>query len=148
MAKRKSLTSGRARRAIKIGGLASQVGSSYLWNSLRRPFLDASKRERELLETHVRNARRIVQSSQQLRGAFMKLIQMLSMRSDLLPDEAIDVLKATRSSVPPMDYGMISDQIKREFGKRPEQLYSNFEPEAFAAASLGQVHRAHLKDGE
>ncbi|MGH7906610.1 MAG: ABC1 kinase family protein, partial [Candidatus Binataceae bacterium] len=41
-----------------------------------------------------------------------------------------------------------SDQIKREFGKRPEQLYSNFEPEAFAAASLGQVHRAHLKDGE
>ena len=39
MADRKHLTSGRARRAIKMGGLASQVGSSYLWTSLRRPFL-------------------------------------------------------------------------------------------------------------
>jgi predicted unusual protein kinase regulating ubiquinone biosynthesis (AarF/ABC1/UbiB family) len=148
MAERKTLTSGRARRAIKIGGLASQVGSSYLWNSLRRPFLNESSRERERLETHILNAKRIVESSQQLRGAFMKLIQMLSMRNDLLPAEAIDILKTTRSSVPPMDYGMISAQIKRELGRRPEQLYASFDRNAFAAASLGQVHRAQLKNGE
>ncbi len=60
MAKRISITSGRARRAIKMGELASQVGSSYLWNQLRRPFLSAPARERELLETHIRNAQRIV----------------------------------------------------------------------------------------
>jgi ubiquinone biosynthesis protein len=148
MADRKTLTSGRARRAIKIGELASQVGSSYLWNSLRRPFLDEASRERERLQTHIRNARRIVESSQQLRGAFMKLIQMLSMRNDLLPTEAIDILKTTRSSVPPMDFGMIADQIKRELGRRPDQLFADFEHEAFAAASLGQVHRARLKNGE
>src|SRR5271170_954963 len=148
MAERKHLTSGRTRRAIKIGGLASQVGSSYLWSSLRRPFLDEPSRDRERLDTHIRNARRIVESSTQLRGAFMKLIQMLSMRSDLLPAEAIDILKTTRSSVPAMDYGMIADQIKRELGRRPEQLFASFEPEAFAAASLGQVHRARLKNGD
>ncbi len=145
---RKSLTSGRTRRAIKIGGLASQVGSSYLWNSLRRPFLNAAARERELLETHIRNARRIVESSQQLRGAFMKLIQMLSMRSDLLPAEAVDILKATRSSVPPMDFVTIAEQVKRELGRRPEQLFASFDHQAFAAASLGQVHRARLRNGE
>ena len=78
MAERKHLTHGRARRAIKIGGLASQVGSSYLWTSLRRPFLESGRYERELLDTHLKNARRIVESSKQLRGAFMKLIQMLS----------------------------------------------------------------------
>ncbi len=144
----KSLTRGRARRAIKIGGLASQVGSSYLWNSIRRPFLNTAARERELLDTHIRNARRIVASSQQLRGAFMKLIQMLSMRSDLLPAEAVDILKATRSSVPPMDFATIAEQVKRELGHRPEQLFAHFETEAFAAASLGQVHRARLKNGE
>jgi predicted unusual protein kinase regulating ubiquinone biosynthesis (AarF/ABC1/UbiB family) len=148
MAQRKSLTSGRARRAIKIGGLASQVGSSYLWNQLRRPFLNASARERELLDTHIRNARRIVESSQQLRGAFMKLIQMLSMRSDLLPGEAVDILKATRSSVPPMDFETIAEQVRRELGRRPEQLFASFEPDAFAAASLGQVHRARMKNGD
>jgi predicted unusual protein kinase regulating ubiquinone biosynthesis (AarF/ABC1/UbiB family) len=147
MAEKKPLTSGRARRAIKIGGLASQVGSSYLWTSLRRPFLDVAGYERELLSTHLKNARRIVESSTQLRGAFMKLIQMLSTRTDLLPVEAIDILKATQSSVPPMDYKLIGQQLRRELGKPPEQLFASFETEAFAAASLGQVHRARLKNG-
>jgi predicted unusual protein kinase regulating ubiquinone biosynthesis (AarF/ABC1/UbiB family) len=148
MAARKDLTSGRARRAIKIGGLASQVGSSYLWTSLRRPFLSTGRYDRELLDTHLKNARRIVEGSQQLRGAFMKLIQMLSTRADILPGEALDILKATQSSVPPMDYPLIAKQIRREFSKSPEQLFASFEHEAFAAASLGQVHRARLKNGE
>ena len=148
MAERKQLTSGRARRAIKIGGLASQVGSSYLWNALRRPFLESGRYEQELLDTHLKNARRIVEGSKQLRGAFMKLIQMLSTRADLLPGEALDILKATQSSVPPMDYATIAKQIRREFAKAPEQLFASFEREAFAAASLGQVHRARLKNGD
>jgi len=130
-----------------MGELASQVGYSYLWTSLRRPFLNAGQRERELLETHIRNAQRIVEGSSQLRGAFLKLIQMLSMRHDLLPGEALDVLKATQSGVPPMSYGMIAEQIRRELGRKPEQLYKSFDQTAFAAASLGQVHRAKLKDG-
>jgi predicted unusual protein kinase regulating ubiquinone biosynthesis (AarF/ABC1/UbiB family) len=146
MAKR-DLTTGRARRAMKMGELASQVGYSYLWTSIRRPFLNAPARDRELLETHIRNAQRIVEGSAQLRGAFLKLIQMLSMRHDLLPGEALDVLKATQSSVPPMSYPMISEQIRKELGARPEQLFRNFDQTAFAAASLGQVHRARLKDG-
>jgi predicted unusual protein kinase regulating ubiquinone biosynthesis (AarF/ABC1/UbiB family) len=148
MALGKDITSGRARRAIKIGGLASQVGSSYLWTSLRRPFLSTGRYDRELLDTHLKNARRIVEGSQQLRGAFMKLIQMLSTRADILPGEALDILKATQSSVPPMDYALIAKQIRREFSKSPEQLFAGFDREAFAAASLGQVHRARLKSGE
>ncbi len=147
MAPRNPITQGRARRAIKMGGLASQVGSSYLWTSIRRPFLSRSAQDRELLETHIRNAERILESSKNLRGAFMKLIQMLSMRQDLLPGEALDVLKATQSNVPPMSYAMISEQIRRELGCRPEQLFRSFDQTAFAAASLGQVHRARLKDG-
>jgi predicted unusual protein kinase regulating ubiquinone biosynthesis (AarF/ABC1/UbiB family) len=146
MAKR-DITTGRARRAIKMGELASQVGYSYLWTSLRRPFLNAPQRERELLETHIKNAQRIVEGSAQLRGAFLKLIQMLSMRHDLLPGEALDVLQATQSSVPPMSYPMIAEQIRKELGAKPEQLFRNFDQTAFAAASLGQVHRAKLKDG-
>jgi predicted unusual protein kinase regulating ubiquinone biosynthesis (AarF/ABC1/UbiB family) len=77
----------------------------------------------------------------------MKLIQMLSMRQDLLPGEALDVLRATQSNVPPMSYSMISEQIRREIGKRPEALFKSFDQTAFAAASLGQVHRAVTRDG-
>ncbi len=145
---RKNLTSGRARRAMKIGSLASQVGSSYLWTSLRRPFLNASRYEQELLDIHLKNARRMVEGSKELRGAFMKLVQMLSMREDLLPGDAIDILRTTQASVPPMDYRLIAQQIRRELSKSPEQLFASFETEAFAAASLGQVHRARLKTGQ
>ncbi|MGD0074968.1 MAG: AarF/UbiB family protein [Candidatus Binataceae bacterium] len=148
MAERKKLTSGRARRAIRIGGLASQIGSSYLWTTLRKQFLSADAGQRELLDVHIRNARRIVEGSKELRGAFMKLIQMLSMRRDILPDEALEVLKLTQSNVPPMDYKMIAEQVRRELGKKPEQLFASFEQHAFAAASLGQVHRARLRSGE
>jgi len=47
-----------------------------------------------------------------------------------------------------MDYKIIARQIRREFSKSPEQLFASFDTNAFAAASLGQVHRARLKSGE
>jgi predicted unusual protein kinase regulating ubiquinone biosynthesis (AarF/ABC1/UbiB family) len=70
------------------------------------------------------------------------------MRDDLLPAEAIDVLAAARANVPPMPYRMIRERLRAELGKRPERLFARFEREAFAAASLGQVHRAELSSGQ
>ncbi len=142
------ITSGRARRMLKVGALTGQLGSSYVWQSLLKPFRSVDAHRRELLDTHVRNALRIVESSSELRGAFTKLVQMLSMRDDLLPGEAIDVLAAARASVPPMPYRMIRELLRAELGKPPERLFARFEREAFAAASLGQVHRAELPSGE
>jgi predicted unusual protein kinase regulating ubiquinone biosynthesis (AarF/ABC1/UbiB family) len=142
-----TLTTGRARRALKVGSLTTSVGSSYLWQALKRPFQSQGQTERDLLDTHVRNAARIVEGSTELKGAFMKLVQMLSMRTDLLPTAALEVLSTVQSSVPPMDAATIRKQVTRELGAAPEKLFAEFEPEAFAAASLGQVHRARLRDG-
>ena len=90
---------------------------------------------------------KIVDGSHELRGAFMKLIQILSMRSDLFPTEVLDILSSVQSSVPPMDYDLIRAQVENELGKDPEQLFQRFDKKAFAAASLGQVHRAQLPSG-
>lgn len=133
---------------LKVGELATSVGSSYVWQALRWPFRSAGAREKALLDTHIKNAMRIVERSKELRGAFMKLVQILSMRDDILPTEALQVLSVVQSSVPPMDYGLIRQQMVRELGKPPEQLFRSFEEEAFAAASLGQVHKAQLRSGE
>ena len=133
---------------MKVGSLTTSVGGSYLWQALKRPFQSADRTKRDLLDAHVRNAMRIVERSTELKGAFMKLTQMLSMRSDLLPAEALAVLATVQSSVPPMGYDVIRAQIERELGAPPEKLFATFEREAFAAASLGQVHRATLHDGE
>ena len=142
------LTTGRARRVLKVGTLTTSVGGSYLWQALKRPFQSRAQTDRDLLDAHVRNAVRIVERSTELKGAFMKLVQMLSMRSDLLPPAALEVLSTVQSSVPPMDAATIRQQIIRELGAPPEKLFAEFEPEAFAAASLGQVHRARLPSGE
>jgi len=145
---RPTITHGRAKRVLKVGELATSVGSSYLWNALRSPFRSASKRQQALLDTHIKNALRIVERSKELRGAFTKLVQMLSMRDDMLPTEVLQVLSVVQSSVPPMDYALIRKQITRELGSPPEELFASFDEEAFAAASLGQVHMARLRSGE
>jgi predicted unusual protein kinase regulating ubiquinone biosynthesis (AarF/ABC1/UbiB family) len=143
-----TLTTGRARRVLKVGTLTTSVGGSYIWQALKRPFQSQARTERDLLDAHVRNAVRIVERSTELKGAFMKLTQMLSMRSDLLPPAALEILATVQSSVPPMPYEVIRDQITRELGAPPERRFARFEREAFAAASLGQVHRAVLPSGE
>jgi predicted unusual protein kinase regulating ubiquinone biosynthesis (AarF/ABC1/UbiB family) len=141
------LARGRARRVLKVGELATSVGSSYLWEALKSPFRSADRQQRALLDTHIRTAMRIVESSKELKGAFMKLVQMLSMRDDILPAEALQVLSVVQSQVPPMAYAEIRAQVARELGKPPEKLFREFDEEAFAAASLGQVHRAVLTSG-
>ncbi len=142
-----TLTQGRAKRALQVGSLVTSVSSSYAWNALKQSFQSADEKERELFELHLKNALKIVEGSHELRGAFMKLIQMLSMRSDLFPMEVLDILAVVQSSVPPMDYELIRTQVKNELGKDPEQLFWRFDKKAFAAASLGQVHRAQLRSG-
>ena len=142
------LTRGRTKRVLKAGGVATSVGSSYLLEAIRKPFRSAAVHEKALLDTHVRNAMRIVEGSKELKGAFMKLVQMLSLRDDILPAEALDVLSIVQSQVPPMNYDEIRQQLVDELGGDPEELFASFDTEAFAAASLGQVHRAHLKSGE
>lgn len=143
----KEITSGRARRVFKVGELATSVGSSYLMEALKAPFRSADRNQQAMLDTHIKTAMKVVERSQELRGAFTKLVQMLSMRDDILPGEMLNVLSSVQSSVPPMDYGMIRKQVISELGRPPEQLFASFETEAFAAASLGQVHGATLKDG-
>ena len=142
-----ALTQGRAKRALQVGSLATSVSTSYAWNALKQPFQSTGEKEQELFELHLKNALKIVAGSQELRGAFMKLIQMLSMRSDLFPTEVLDILSVVQSSVPPMDYDLIRAQVENELGKDPEQLFKRFDKNAFAAASLGQVHRAQLLSG-
>jgi hypothetical protein len=66
---RGEITSGRARRVLRVGELATSVGSSYLWQVLRAPFRNADKRQQALLDTHIKNALRIVERSKELRAS-------------------------------------------------------------------------------
>ena len=129
------ITAGRARRMLSVGGLTTSVGGSYLWQALKRPFQSTTQREATLLDTHIRNARRVVERSKELRGAFMKMAQLLSMRQDLFPAEALEVLSVVQSSVPPMPWAKVRRVLAAELGGPPEDRFASIEHEAFAAAS-------------
>ena len=92
--------------------------------------------------------RRVRRMLEELGPTYIKLGQILSNRSDLLPEDWIGELSLLQDDVPPFAYAQVVETINKEFGKPLETLFSEFDPEPMAAASLGQVHRARLITGE
>jgi predicted unusual protein kinase regulating ubiquinone biosynthesis (AarF/ABC1/UbiB family) len=78
---------------------------------------------------------------------FVKLGQMLSGRPDLLPESYLKGLARLQDKVKPFPYADVEKTIARELGTRISKAFSSFEEHQMAAASLGQVHRAALRDG-
>ena len=135
------------RRGLTLGALGATVAASYLGGAVRRLFLAPGEREADRERTHRRNAQRILDVSGRLKGGIMKAMQLLSYQSEVLPDEYLDVLAGLQDQAPPMTPSEARAAFAAELGKPPEQLFARFEPQAAAAASLGQVHRATLRDG-
>jgi aarF domain-containing kinase len=98
--------------------------------------------------THESNAIRIFDSMSQMKGAFMKLGQMLSLQAYALPEPYLRKLADLQWEAPPMHGTLMRMQFRNEMGKDPEEVFATFDHDPFAAASLGQVHRATLKSGE
>jgi predicted unusual protein kinase regulating ubiquinone biosynthesis (AarF/ABC1/UbiB family) len=144
--------SGRLGRTARVGGLVA--GQSARWagtraaNFVRTPErADAATGERTLAL-----ARELVEQLGQLRGAAMKVGQVLStLDFPGIPEEEREAFKATlaslRDDVPPLPFARVRKLLEAELGERLGAAFSEFEHEAFAAASIGQVHRALTADG-
>jgi predicted unusual protein kinase regulating ubiquinone biosynthesis (AarF/ABC1/UbiB family) len=78
---------------------------------------------------------------------YVKLGQVLSSRSDLLPEPYLKALARLQDHVKPFPFEEVEESVGRELGVRISKAFSHFEREPLAAASLGQVHRASLRDG-
>src|SRR5258708_36537301 len=83
-----------------------------------------------------------------LRGAVMKVGQTLANFPDIVPREFVETLEHLHFDAPPMHWSLLREMVFNELSDDPENLFESFEKRAFAAASLGQVHRARLKGGE
>ncbi len=84
---------------------------------------------------------------EKLGPTYIKLGQLLSTRADILPPIYMEALERLQDDLDPFPYAEVEEIIERELGARISKLFSEFESEPIAAASLGQVHRARLRDG-
>jgi predicted unusual protein kinase regulating ubiquinone biosynthesis (AarF/ABC1/UbiB family) len=82
-----------------------------------------------------------------MKGAFMKVGQLLSFVDDGMPEHVRGALAQLQDSAPPMAPELAASVIQRELGGPPEAIFRSWDPTPMAAASIGQVHRAVLPDG-
>ncbi len=105
---------------------------------------DAEVGEKE--STKLSRGERIRLVATDLGPSFVKLGQIASTRTDVIPQDIVDELKKLQDSVPPVAFSEIKQQVEASLGAPIENLFVRFEEKPLASASIGQVHRAALKN--
>jgi predicted unusual protein kinase regulating ubiquinone biosynthesis (AarF/ABC1/UbiB family) len=136
------------RRFLKGFFIATRIFLSYKFMEILGFFLSAERKKRYTVKLHKKNASLIREKVIEMKGVMIKVGQFLSSRIDILPYEYTEELSQLQDQVPPHDFNEIRIQLINELNQSPEDIFSSFDKEPIAAASLGQVHRAVLKDGQ
>jgi ubiquinone biosynthesis protein len=106
-----------------------------------------SKKRRDRLEK-LSKAERVRLAFEELGPTFVKLGQILSTRPDLVPVNFINELSKLQDMVPSFPFDEAREIIKVELGVAPEEIFASIDKTPMASASIGQVYRAELQDGE
>ncbi|NLZ39344.1 MAG: AarF/ABC1/UbiB kinase family protein [Firmicutes bacterium] len=125
-----------------FGHFITQLGLAHLLPSVR------SARESDQAILQYSRAQRLRMLLEELGPTFIKLGQLLSTRPDLLPRDILDELSHLQDRVPSFPFADVQSIIREELASPPEEIYTDFDSEPLAAASIGQVHRARLCNGE
>ncbi len=123
-----------------------QVGKNYAkYLADRATGGDAEEQKRAL---NTQNAKDLFREFTHLRGTALKLAQSMSMDTGMMPDEFMEVMAEAQYNVPPMNKALVRKRVHDALGRFPSLLFGAFDLEAMAAASIGQVHRARLDNGQ
>ena len=121
-----------SKRVIRYANLGTSAGS-IAYKFLETKFLN---------KEHEKNAMELKTILGGLKGPIMKIAQLLSTVPDLLPEEYVKELTKLQSNAPPMGWNFVRRRMKNELGFNWLDSFDSFEKQPFAAASLGQVHKA------
>ncbi len=143
-----NIETSRAARTAKAGALGSRLSWRYLWAKARALFAGEEKKKKILDETHLKSAEEVVRFMGNMKGAIMKVGQIVSFLSDDVPEQYRAVLKQLQTQSPPMSFDLARGVIEKELGAPLKKLFKDIDEKPLAAASIGQVHRARLPDGK
>ena len=145
--KQSTVPTGRVGRFARVARLTAGVAGGMLAEGTRQWRAGNRPRRRDLLLTPG-NAKRVAEQLADMRGAAMKLGQILSMdNGDMLPRELADILARLRSEASAMPESQLEVAMTEAYGADWESLFGEFDRNPIAAASIGQVNRAVDHDG-
>jgi predicted unusual protein kinase regulating ubiquinone biosynthesis (AarF/ABC1/UbiB family) len=152
MGEDRKIPKGRVRRSTKLGTAMGVQGARYAGTRAASVARSEEGAQQKLEARHLETAMKMVSILGEMKGAAMKLGQLASfVDTEFLPPEYAEIyqeqLAALRTSAPPMPWKRVSKVLEEEYMEPPSEHFADFEEEAFAAASIGQVHRATLIDG-
>src|SRR5437763_2735514 len=150
--KEERIPTGRVGRTAKVGSVIGSQGARYAGTRAANVVRSRHRAPEQLDKRHLEAAERMVETLGTMKGAAMKIGQLASfIDTEFLPPEYRelyqDKLSALRTSAPPMSWSKVSKVLEEEWESPVEELFEQFDHEAIAAASIGQVHRAILPDG-
>ena len=134
------------KRAFTGGKTALEIGTKTLKYVAKKPFIPSSEKEEAKSKMHLENAEVLFKGLSQLKGTALKIAQLLCLELELLPEEYRTELEKSCYQVPPMNQAMVLKILKNEYHQMYTSIYNEFNTKAFAAASLGQVHKASIGD--
>jgi predicted unusual protein kinase regulating ubiquinone biosynthesis (AarF/ABC1/UbiB family) len=144
---------GRMRRSAKLGSIVGMQGARYAGTKATNVARSEEESRERLEQRHLETAMKMVGALGQMKGAAMKLGQFASfIDTEFIPEEYREIyqeqLAKLRTDAPAMPWEKVEKVLEEEYEGEPlSEFFADFEPEAFAAASIGQVHRAELLDG-
>lgn len=136
---------GARERGMSAAKAGVKFGKNYARYLSRRAAGDSKESARS--EMHSRNAEDLFTELSKLRGTALKMAQGLSMEPGFLPAQFSEIMARAQYDVPAMGPALVHRLVSKALGAPPESVFAEFSATASAAASLGQVHPARLKDG-
>ena len=147
-----SIPTGRIRRTAQVGTVVGTEGVRYAGTRAANIARSPEGASEALEQRHVEAAERMVETLGRMKGAAMKIGQLASfIDTEFLPPEYRELyqeqLASLRSTAPSMPWKKVRSVLDEEWDEPVEELFEDFDHDAAAAASIGQVHRAQLPDG-
>ena len=137
----------RISRGAALARLALRIGGRYVARSPKLLFASVEHRAELRHDLAYRSADEVAEELGSMKGVLMKLGQMASYIYDDMPLTFRAAMSRLQHRAAPMTPELAASVIRQELGGEPEQLFREWDPLPFAAASIGQVHRAITRDG-